>query len=190
MDFKWTAMILLGALGAGKANATEKIRLEVYVQGDNSAQPWALPEGLASEILGRIGVRVNWHTGKLPEVACAERHCIGIRLVEHAPVSRSPQALASAQPFGASGSLISVYQDRVQRLLSGRPTLSDVLLAYIFAHELAHVMIGSDYHSDAGVLKAHWSHSDFSEMRARRLGFPDVDSDRIHDGMAVRPAVR
>jgi len=106
-------------------------------------------------------------------------------MVDHAPVPLGPDALASARPYGSSGSLISVYLDRVQRLLNRRPGLSNVLLAYIFAHELAHLMLGCDYHSDSGILKAQWSNADFAAMRARRLGFADDDSDRIRRGLAI-----
>ena len=66
MDVKWVAMILLGALGAGRADAVEKIQVDVYVQPDNWSQMLGATEGLASEVFGRIGVQVKWHAGRLP----------------------------------------------------------------------------------------------------------------------------
>lgn len=190
MGIKWAAVILLGAIGAGRIRAVETIQVDVdvFIQKGNWPRSVALPERLASEIFGRIGVHVKWHLGELPAVPCAGHRCAGIRLVDHAPVSATPGAFASARPYGSSGSLISVYQDRVHALITNHPSLSDALLAYIFAHELAHVMIGSDHHSDTGVLRAEWSNADFAGMETGRLGFTDDDSDFIRQGMAGRNA--
>lgn len=138
MDVKWAGMLLLGALGASGADAADKIHVDVYLQRGNWSRLLGSTEGYASELFGRIGVQVRWHAGELPVVPCAGRRCVGIRMVEYAPVSVSPHVLASARPF-ASGSFISVYEDRVKRLLNGFPGLSEVLLAYVFVHELAHV---------------------------------------------------
>jgi hypothetical protein len=111
-------------------------------------------------------------------------------MVSHAPASVTPGALASALPYSSSGSLISVYQDRVQQLLNRLPGLSRVLLAYVFVHEMAHVMQGNNYHSDSGILRAQWSNADYATMRRDRLKLTDGDSDRIRNGLAVRLASR
>jgi len=190
MGVKWAAVILLGATGAGRMEAAEQIQVDVYIQKGNWPRSLSFPERLASEIFGRIDVHVNWHSGELPAVPCAGKVCTGIRLVELAPVSATAGGLASARPYGSSGSLISVYGDRVHALTTDLPSLLDALLAYIFAHELAHVMARSDYHSDTGVLKAQWSHADYAAMVKGRLGFTDLDSDRIHKGMALSLAAR
>ena len=122
-------------------------------------------EWLASELFERSGVHVTWHAGELSAVPCG-RWCIGIRMVDRAPASLAPGALAAARPYGSAGSSIGVYDDRVQQLLNDRPGLSSVLLAYIFAHELAHVMTGYADHSDSGIMKAQWSKVDHAAMPA------------------------
>jgi hypothetical protein len=196
MGVKWAAVILLGATATGTMEAAETgpvdayTQVEVYVSKGNWPRSVGFPTELASEIFGRIGVHVNWHLGEMPAVPRAGLRCTGIRFVEHAPISATPGALASARPYGSAGSLISVYGDRVHALTARIPSLSDALLAYIFAHELAHVMMGSDYHSGAGVLKAQWSYADYAAMVTRRLSFTDGDSDRIRNGMAVSLAAR
>jgi hypothetical protein len=89
-------------------------------------------------------------------------------------------------PRFGSGTTISVYQDRVARLLHRLPSLNNVLLGYIFAHELSHVLQGTDYHSEAGIMGANWSHADNMAMLSYRLGFTESDADRIHEGIADR----
>jgi hypothetical protein len=183
MDVRLAAMILIGAI-VGRAETAETNQVDVYIQSGNWTQPLRSSELIASEIFARSDVRVIWHTGELPDAPPIGRRCIGIRMVEHAPILLGRGALASARPYGSSGSLISVYADRVQQLLDRLPSLSNGLLAYIFAHELAHVMLGYNYHSASGILKAQWSSADYAAMRARRLDFTEDDWDRIRNGLA------
>ena len=98
-------------------------------QRGNWSQLSGSTEGYASELFARIGVQVRWHAGELPVVPCAGRRCVGIRMVEYAPVSVCPHVLASARAF-ASGSFISVSEDKDKRLLEGFPGFSEVLFAY------------------------------------------------------------
>lgn len=190
MGVKWAAVILFGAVASGRVEGAETIQVDVYVDKGNWPRSVGVPEKLASELFGRIGVHVNWHLGNLPAAPCIAQRCTGIRLLEHAPVSASPGGLASARPYGSYGTLISVYADRIHALTTSLPSLSDALLAYIFAHEMAHVLMASDYHSDVGVLKAQWSYADYAQMVTRRLGFTNGDSDRIRNGMTVNLAAR
>ena len=96
----WAIVILLGCV---RMEAAETIRIEVFVQKGNWPRSVGVPEKLASDIFGKIGVHVNWHLGRLPAGPCAAQKCIGIQLVEHPPVSATPGGLASARPFGADG---------------------------------------------------------------------------------------
>jgi len=116
MDVRLAAMILFGVIVSGRAEAAETIQVDVYIQQGNWTQPLRYSELMASEIFARSDVRVTWHAGDLPAVPSIGRRCIGIRMVDHAPVLLVRGALASARPYGSSGSLISVYVDRVQQL--------------------------------------------------------------------------
>jgi hypothetical protein len=190
MDIRWTAVMLLGTIYPGRTDAAEKIRIDVYLQQDNLPQSPGQAEMLASHLFAGIDVGVTWHAGELPRIRNSGRLAAGIRMVKHAPASATPHALASAQPYGSSGALISVYEDRVERLLNNLPSLSHELLAYVFVHELAHVIQGNDYHSDSGIMKAQWSNEDYAAMRARRLGFANFDSDRIRGALVARMEAR
>jgi hypothetical protein len=183
MDIRWAAMIVLSATGMRGA---EKIAVDVYLERGNWPQPLNQAQGIASELFERIDVRVIWHMGALPAVPRAGRMSIGIRLVERAPVSATADAMAAAHPFGSSGWQISVYKDRIREVVSLRPSLAQVFPAYVFAHELAHVMQGTNYHTDSGILSAHWSHADNMAMLSYRMAFTDRDADRIREGLADR----
>ena len=190
MDIRWAAVVLMGAIHTGNLDAAETIEVDVYIQKYNYSRPLKHIKEQASQIFQRIGVRLIWHNGELPALPTAGRRSIGIRFVEHAPAAQSPFAMASALPFGSSGSLISVYLDRVQHRIDSIPRLWPVLLAHVLVHELAHVMQGTDYHAPSGIMKANWSNADYDAMCRNRLGFTDFDADLIHTSLSARLANR
>jgi hypothetical protein len=190
MEIRWAALVLICAIHARNLKAAEPIEVEIYVQNGNWPQPLKYVEKQTSQIFQRIEVRLTWHTGDMPADPPGSRRSIGIRFLDRAPASISPFAMASARPFGSSGSLISIYADRVQDKLRSAPRLWAVLLAHVLVHELAHVMQGTDYHSPSGIMKANWSNADYDLMCANQLGFTDWDGKVIHGALAARLASR
>jgi hypothetical protein len=159
--------------------------VDVYINGhDDSAQLLGPGTPLASAIFGKIGVRVIWHTGELQ----AGQNAFGIRTVEHAPESATAEALASARVLSSSGAEITIYKDRVRRLLDAHRSLAGVAVGYVLAHELAHVMQGVARHSESGILKAHWTDQDFTEMVFHKLAFTEYDGELMHRGLALQVA--
>jgi len=187
MDVRWLALILLGAIGTGRTHAAEKIQVAVYLQSDNWPRSTGATGMIVSEIFRRIDVNVAWHGGRMPAVCPVEGRCIGIRFEDIAPAETSTNALAVARPFGTTGSLITVCKDRVEKLLQSYSSVAHNLVAYVFVHELAHVMQGSDYHSADGILKANWSRQDLEAMSSGRFSFAEGDMRRIHAGLAAPP---
>jgi hypothetical protein len=186
MKLQFTALILTAAAVPGFGQP-RRVVVDVYVNGrDASAQLLGPGTPIASGIFKKIGVRINWHEGKLP----AGQSAFGIRTVEHAPQSATSEALAASQLSGASGVEITVYKDRVRRFLEDHPSLAGAAAGYVLAHELAHAMQGVARHSESGILKAHWSREDFTEMMYRKLAFTPSDVELMHQGLAVRVASR
>ena len=51
------------------------------------------------------------------------------------------------------------------------PELTPNVLANVLVHEITHILQGPCWHSDTGVMKARWTHTDYMEIgRKRRLG--------------------
>jgi hypothetical protein len=184
----WVVGLVLVAAGSGfgapKGSGTA---VDVYLSGrDDSSQLLGPGTSLASAIYKKIGVHLSWHSGELP----AGQAAFAIRTVEHAPESATSEALASARLVGSSGAEITVYEDRVRRLLAEHQGLAGVAAAYVLAHELAHVMQGVARHSESGILKAQWSRDDYKEMMFCKLAFADSDVELIHQGLARQLANR
>lgn len=114
------------------------------------------------------------------------RPAFSILWAAHAPVSAGADALAAAHPFSGSGAVITLYQDRIEQWLAQHPDAQSVGLAYVLAHELAHVMQALEHHSDSGILKTHWSSADFYRMTCHKLAFTASDVALIRNGLESR----
>jgi hypothetical protein len=127
-------------------------------------------------IFVEIGIGIEWRCSG------GSQKSITIAISTSTSERDSPGALAYAQPFAGR---ILVFCDRVRK---SSPSMQSHLLAYVLAHEIAHVLQGTARHSDSGIMKAHWNDYDFREMLSMHLKFTTDDVLLIHRGMdADRP---
>jgi hypothetical protein len=133
-------------------------------------------EALASEVFGRIRVRVDWRE----QHSCPARgNPIQVILSYNTPERERPEALAYALLAG-EGSQVVVFCDRVRK---SAPNPLTFLLAYVLVHEVMHILEGITRHSKSGILKACWDHVDRFEIGRGRLGFAPEDVDLIYGGL-------
>ena len=190
MGNQLTAVVLLVAIAGGSMYAAEKTHTVVYVSdvyvGNRDGSSELLGPGRVptSGIFAKIGVHLRWHVGELPPVRSAAdgaiKNVFGIRTLEHARGSATPDALASARIVGSWGTEIAIYKDHLQSFLDRHPSLAGAGAGYVLTHELAHVMQGIARHAEFGILKAQWSNDDFEDMIFHKLAFTDFDVDLIH----------
>jgi hypothetical protein len=95
-----------------------------------------------------------------------------------------PGALAFCQP--AARDDIRVLYDRVQAMVS--PAHEPHLLAYVLAHEIAHILEGTGRHSATGIMKAQWTQDDYADIASGKLTFASEDIELVHGGVIVRQA--
>jgi hypothetical protein len=63
-----------------------------------------------------------------------------------------------------------VYYDRVQQLAHNRE-LGKELLGVVLAHEIGHLLLGSNAHSLNGIMCAHWKHREFLAVSEGSMAF-------------------
>jgi hypothetical protein len=85
-------------------------------------------------------------------------------------------------PYAQAGTRIHVLVDRLHVSVL-RPG-GGALLGHVLAHELAHVLEGFAYHSEAGVMKSQWDNGDLQEMSRRPLAFSAEDAAAIRSGVS------
>jgi hypothetical protein len=170
---------------AGSAWAAD---IHVYIGGDNPVPAAVLQSARAQAtwMFAKVGVPVRWHEGEPPVGASAIR----VRFTTGLPDTVRPAALAYAHPFAQGLPEIVVLYDRVHFAAERRPGFEHRLLAHVLAHEIGHVLSGSDAHSESGVMKARWSRDDYDKMTKVPLPFTAADREQIAQRVAATtPAV-
>jgi hypothetical protein len=166
--------------GAGRSHrqprrATEH-KVTICIDQPPIAHDLPRAELLASKMFRPVSVKLDW------EVSCPAGDAIRMGLSSATSDNEHPGALAYAFPYEAVH--IVVFYDRVNRSVSA--DLRALVLAHVLVHENAHVLEGVDRHSESGVMKAHWTETDYTHMRAKPLHFTDWDIQRIQKGLESR----
>ena len=139
----------------------------------------------ASRILGQLGVHVFWAGPNEQAVELQGDQCAGptvdvrdieIQLLDRTPVRDHPDALGYSLPFAKSGVRVVIFYDRVAAWTQ-KP--SPELLGHVIAHEVGHMLMGTFSHAATGLMRAHWTGGEMSELQHHPLHFTASDMDFI-----------
>jgi hypothetical protein len=81
--------------------------------------------------------------------------------------------------------MITVMYNRLIFIAEGRRGLEASLLGHTLAHEIGHILQGTDAHTPTGIMKARWTMDDFAAMVANALTFMPLDAERMRERIAV-----
>ena len=175
----------LTAVGAKSKAKLAGPGVTVHVLQDNLVVPdLNRAEQIAAEVFTTIGVPLTFRLGALAKPAAESSFLIELQLDSRVPAQFHPGALAYASPFGNAGTRIHIFCDRVRA--SWPDGGMGILLGYVLAHEIAHVLQGVSRHSEEGVMKARWQQSDYQQMRTG-LSFDPTDVELIRERLTPCP---
>jgi hypothetical protein len=155
----------------------------VVIELHNPQAPFAaigLAEATACRIYADIGVDLQFRMGS----SHSQSRNVAIQFDSGARSEFHPGALAYSEPYATSGMNIHILFDRVRQAGSDPPM--GVLLGYVIAHEVGHILEGTRWHSAEGIMKAHWGHADLEKMAAAAISFDRDDIESIHEGVSRR----
>ncbi len=154
--------------------------ITVYVRGEARVPPGVEVSAMRrlQQILAQAGIQMAWRSGEPPATPDATL-AIRVEFKDATPARFHPGALGMTEPFAPGIPRITILYDRIQDATMGRPTLMNVVLAHVLAHEIGHALTRTDAHSDSGVMKAHWDSSDFDRMARGQLRYTDSERDSM-----------
>jgi hypothetical protein len=170
----------LVAVAAATMLSLEAQTIAVYVKDSAAVKPADLSRAMvkAAELLSAAGVEIQWHRGEPSSRNQDFRRPILIHIVSGIPGYPHSGALAFAQAY--EGVHLTILYDRVAQTMPESP---QVILGYVLAHEITHLLEGICRHSDSGVMKAAWNRADYFKMRRGGFALDSEDIDLIHLGM-------
>ncbi len=93
---------------------------------------------------------------------------------------------AYVDPITRTGSLATVYADRVAELASALAMDRGTILGRAVAHEVGHLLIGTQTHADAGLMRGLWSARALVTNREADWFFGAEDGAGMRSGLDAR----
>ena len=193
------AVVFLGmtrVLAAGEAEQGPTISVWVYNLVNVSPDYLTETEAEATSILEKAGVKLIWQSipCSAKEVRQPSLEHLGpadfaIRIVPRSMAERmDPRhtTLGLALPCqpGETGCIANVFCDRADQLAAecrteGRCLSSAQILGHASAHEIGHLLLGSNSHSSAGLMRANWWSKDLRVPAREGLLFTSDQAEQI-----------
>jgi len=152
----------------------------VYNQAHVASSVLAAAEREAGKILDAAGVRIIWVECPMASTPdSAERLCLGTLkstdiMLRVLPQPAKHHLKADVFGFAISPILASVYYDYALRLAvedEYGEFNARIILGCIIAHELGHLLLGSNSHSSAGIMRSPWGHQQLQQALVGTLLF-------------------
>jgi hypothetical protein len=161
----------------------QTLRISVFNDAKVSARTLATAEANASRIFHQAGLETKWtDCRQSPSARQEDESCTEAQFPTHLHVRIVPQArtLASST-LGTSylgedetGCYSEVFFDAIASLPRNAGTAPGTILGQVMAHEIAHLLLGSNSHSASGIMRAQWQ---TGELRAAARGTLLFSSD-------------
>ena len=182
--------------GGTAAVILDEVPVRVYHTTGLPRPTLAAALDVAGATLGSAGVTVGWLECSMrdtaPRCATAPRPGELVLRVVHAGNPKGPATAASAAlrspvshlPLGdafvdlgsQSGVLATVYLDRISVLAGPARVDITTLLGHAIAHEIGHLLLGTNAHSTTGLMRAVWSREEVRRRRAADWTFTERDA--------------
>jgi hypothetical protein len=199
------ALSLGGSLGTAAESGEVVVDIRVYDRANVPAPVLrdALEE--CSSILAAAGVRARWQTGdpdaeeahtldftsnaNRPAGTVDERRYVAVRFARGIPDEAWPGVLGFALPGARYGAHANVFLDRVLVQAGTERQRPATMLAHVLAHEIGHVLLDSNEHTLAGLMRSVWGRDEYLFMSGHRLRFLSKQADALRSRASLRSAV-
>jgi hypothetical protein len=193
-------VLAVGILVAGvvaDAAAGASIVVRTYTQADSEGDI-RTARRTAGTILGHAGIAVTWLECAVPaEITRTSDACreplrwneLVLRILPAgAADSRRHHTLGVAlvDMDAGGGSMATVYADRVELMAQSAAVDGAELLGRAMAHEIGHLLLGTNRHASHGLMRASWSNADLRRNLATEWLFGGSEGETMRRGIINR----
>ena len=173
-----------------------EMTISVHDYADVPSKLLSAAENQAREIYRRAGLETIWLNCS-PKLENIEPESCHFSDATHLTLQINPRALnvqvrdrldvlGTAYPDDKGfGYFAYVFYDRVQEL-AVRQRLGHSLLADVMAHEIGHLLLGSNSHSLTGIMSAHWNYDQLRNISEGTMWFIPAQSRMMRDRLRDR----
>jgi len=164
--------------------STPKLNVRIYSFSAVSAWTLDAAETEAVRMLGPVFIELNWIdcTSPMPPVACMSPQLpadLIVRILPKALPNVSTLALGAADSSDRYAAAF-VFYDRVVALRTHRRVLA-VMLGRVIAHEISHLLLPQQGHSEFGLMRGQWAYDDLGITTSTFPGLPAKSAQFMHN---------
>ena len=86
---------------------------------------------------------------------------------------------------GKKGDMAYVFYHRVEELAATGEASAGEILGHAMAHEVGHLLLNSNTHSDVGIMQPEWRDGQMGLLRSGRLLFTDIQARHMRAAVVV-----
>jgi hypothetical protein len=178
------------------ASPTLKITMWVYNLAQVPASILNRAEKEARRIFYEIGIQTEWRECPVSSVEnfsdCQPNlgpAYLNLRIVPQFDSTGTPfrnTDLGFALPTEEGGIHASVFYHRVQKIAEAGLVSQPQILGHALAHEIGHLLLGSNSHSPTGLMRADWGEGDLKKASLELLRFSRDEAGRLRAAVSAR----
>ena len=186
-------------VGVPALHVASRVTVSVHNDAHATADALRSAESTASRIFREAGLNVEWmncvgvgnHGPASPCTKAAYPNYLHIRIVSRArnlPAATFGIAYLSAD---GSGCYSSVFLEPITHLHASTGQGVGPVLGHVMAHEIAHLLLGTNSHAADGIMRAQWQRDDLLSASKGELLFTPRESQVMRERLLAvdRPTV-
>lgn len=194
-----TVLLLITSTSLARPKEADPRALILSVFNDASvpAEILAHGEARAAHIMAQAGIQVEWLNCAaggfhVPDQFEEPSPCSRIAYPSHLSVRIVPTAqFVREDVFGEAftgregkGTYIKLFYAHLAEPNAHLPLGEGELLGYVIAHEVGHLLLGTDSHSHRGIMQGRWEDAQLREARKGNLQFMPSQAAFMRDCLA------
>lgn len=180
----------LGVTASAKTVPPDTARVTISVFNDASVPLKTLrgAEDVAGRVFASADVQIAWmNCGRASETAEEQKACatvvfpehLHIRIIQRALTQNAPTLGLSYLDEEGSGCQADIFYQGIAGVVEESGVSASIILGNAIAHEVGHLLLGTNSHSPEGIMRAHWSEPDLLAAMKGMLAFSNEQKSRM-----------
>jgi hypothetical protein len=174
----------------GRAQEEAHVTISVYNDAGVPLDVLQRAEDEASRVFRQAGIQVQWLNCLVPAVseeassACREAvfpEHLHLRIVRKSLGLKGETMGISFQTDDGRGCYADLFYEPMEDLRRSDGTDVASLLGYVAAHEIGHLLLGTNSHAVAGIMHAHWTAGELASTKTGEMVFLAKESRQMKE---------
>ncbi len=171
------------------------VTISVFNDSGISSEILKQAEKVSSQVFEESGIHVDWlncpPADEAPggEVACRQAAAfpqhLHLRIVRRSLSLRDSILGISYLSSDGTGCQADIFYEGIEKLRHETFVDPAIILGHVAAHEVGHLLLGSNSHSQWGIMRAHWNMEELARANKGSLLFTKSQSHRMTEKLCA-----